>query len=107
MVTIAALQESVAVGGSKFQGRPCSTDLLPTQEMMGAVVSTMMTVWLHWAALPQASVAAQVRVALKAFPQATFVTVLTTDTFAAPLLSVADGGSKIHGVPHCTVLFVF
>src|SRR6266567_1669966 len=61
---------SVAVGASKLQAVPSWTVLLVLlQLMMGAVVSTTCTVWLHWALLPQASVAAQVRVASKVLPQ--------------------------------------
>src|SRR5207249_10337112 len=43
---------------------------------VGGVVSVTLTVWLHWALLPQASAAIQVRVALKVFPQPAFVMVL-------------------------------
>src|SRR5437016_774517 len=61
---------SVAVGGSKLQAAPsCTVLLVLLQLMIGAVVSMTWTVWLHWALLPQASVAAQVRVASKVFPQ--------------------------------------
>src|SRR5215510_10879674 len=61
---------SVAVGASKVQAAPCSTVLLVLlQVMTGAVVSTMVTFWLHVLLLPQASVAAQVRVASKVVPQ--------------------------------------
>src|SRR5437879_12401000 len=61
---------SVAVGWSKLQAVPsCTVLLVLLQLMIGAVVSTTLTVWLHWALLPQASVAAQVRVASKVFPQ--------------------------------------
>jgi hypothetical protein len=75
----------------------------------GAVVSTTVTVWLHCALFPQASVARQVRVATKVFPQrpAALVTVLTTAT--ATLVpehsSVAVGASNPHVVPHWAVLF--
>jgi hypothetical protein len=40
------------------------------------VVSTTFTVWLHWALLPQESVAAQVRVASKVMPQWAVVLVM-------------------------------
>src|SRR5690242_11029638 len=101
---------SVAVGGSNVQGVPSSTVLfvLP-QLIIGGVVSTTVTVWLHWALLLQASIAAQVRVAAKVFPQwpAVFVTVLTIMiVMFVPPLSVAVGGSNVQGVPSSTVLLV-
>jgi len=61
---------SVAVGASKVQAVPSSTDLLVLlQVITGAVVSTTVTFWLQEALLPQASVACQVRVASKVLPQ--------------------------------------
>src|SRR2546428_6368896 len=76
--------------------------------MTGAVVSTTVTVWLHWALLAQASVACQVRVASKVLPQwpAVLVTVLRMVMVAVPLLSVAVGVSKVQALPDCTVLLV-
>src|SRR2546428_697705 len=76
--------------------------------MTGAVVSTTVTVWLHWALLVQASVACQVRVASKVLPQwpAVLVTVLRMVIVAVPLLSVAVGRSKVKAVPNCAVLLV-
>ncbi len=71
---------SVALGASKVQALPHSTDLLATQVMTGAVVSVTVTVWLHWAALPHASVAFQVRVAVKVLPQAALVLVLRMES---------------------------
>src|SRR5438034_5854542 len=101
---------SVAVGRSKLQAAPsCTVLLVLLQLMTGAVVSMTLTVWLHWALLPQASVAAQVRVAAKVLPQwpAVLVTVLTTVmAMLVPPLSVAVGGSKLQAVPSCTVLLV-
>src|SRR6266567_839828 len=48
---------SVAVGASKLQAAPSWTVLLVLLQLMtGAVVSMKLTVWLHWALLPQASV---------------------------------------------------
>jgi len=60
----------VALGASKVQAAPsCTVLLVLLQLMTGAVVSMTLTVWLHWALLPQVSVAAQVRVASKVLPQ--------------------------------------
>src|SRR5216683_1510861 len=88
---------SVAAGASKSQATPCSTVLLVLlQVITGAVVSTIVTFWLHVLLLPHASVACQVRVASKLLPQwpVTLVTVLTTVIVLLPLLSVAVGASK-------------
>src|SRR6266550_5242274 len=101
---------SVAVGASKVQGAPsCTVLLVLLQLMTGAVVSMTLTVWLHWALLPQASVAAQVRVASKVLPQwpVVLVTVLTTVMARlVPPLSVAVGASKLQAAPSCTVVLV-
>src|SRR6476660_5934720 len=100
---------SVAVGASKVQEAPCSTVLLVLlQVMTGAVVSVTVTFWLQELLLPQASVAAQVRVASKVVPQCpvTLVTVLTIVIVLLPLLSVAVGASKVQVAPCSTVLLV-
>jgi len=78
----------------------------------GGMVSTTVTVWLHWSWLVQSSIACQVRV--MTMGQVPFVTVLTTVT-TTPLLGVPGGGEQLfvqvgglkdQFVPHCTVLFV-
>src|SRR6266704_1610158 len=100
---------SVAVGATNVQAVPSSTVLLVLLHVItGAVVSTIVTFWLHCAKLPQASVACQVRVASKVVPQwpATLVTVLTIVIVLLPLLSVAGGASKLQAAPCSTVLFV-
>src|SRR5436190_5748180 len=100
---------SVAVGASKVQAAPCSTVLLVLlQVMTGAVVSTMVTFWLQVLLLPQASVAAHVRVASKVVPQwpVTLVTVRRTVMVLLPLLSVAVGASNVQAAPCSTVLLV-
>src|SRR6266478_5113052 len=100
---------SVVVVGSKLQTAPCSTVLFVLLHVFtGAVVSTIVTFWLHWAKLPHASVACHVRVASKVVPQwpVTLVTVLTTVIVLLPLLSVAVGASKLQAAPCSTVLFV-
>src|SRR5213594_94714 len=101
---------SVVLGWSKLQAAPSWTVLLVVLQLItGAVVSMTLTVWLHWALLPQASVAAQVRVASKVLPQwpAVLVTVLTTVMARlVPPLSVAVGASKLQASPSCTVLLV-
>src|SRR5260370_41963926 len=98
MVGLVALL-SVAVGRSKVQAAPsCAVLLVLLQLMTGAVVSMTLTVWLHWALLPQEAVAAQVRGASKVLPQcpAVLVTVLTTVMVRlVPPLSVAVGASKV------------
>src|SRR6185436_16524261 len=104
MVTLP--QVSLAVGGSKSQAPVHSTVLFGTQVMVGGVWSSMVTVWLHSAVLPQASVALQVRVASKVLPQwpARFVTVLTMVRVALPQASVAVGVLNDQLLPHSTVL---
>src|ERR1043166_1776238 len=66
----------------------------------------MVTVWLHWAVLPQESVACQMRVASKVLPQwpAVLVTVLRTVMVTLPQESVAVGASKDQALPHSAVL---
>jgi hypothetical protein len=106
MLTELVPQVSLAVGPSKFQLAVQSTVLLGTQVMVGAVVSTTVTVWLQSEWLPHASVARQVLVALKVFPQKplTFVTVVTMLMAFVPQVSLALGASKFQRLVHSTVL---
>ena len=94
MATLVPLQLSLAVGKSKFQLDPHSTDLLLAQVSIGGTVSAKVTDWLHILVFPHASVASQVRV--MTCGQTPFVTVLRTVMLTlVPLqLSVAVGGSK-------------
>src|SRR5688572_9989166 len=96
MVMVTVPQVSLAEGGSKAQGLEHSTVLSGMQRMVGLVVSTSVTFWLQSAVLPQASVARQVRVASKVFPQrpVKLVTVPTTVMVTVPHVSKAAGGSK-------------
>src|SRR5437867_3274050 len=105
MVTLP--QVSLAVGGSKSQALPHSTVLSGLQAIVGAVLSSTRTVWLHSTlSLPQASVAFHVRVALKVLPQwpVVLVIVLTMLMVTLPQVSLAVGGSKSHALPHSAVL---
>src|SRR5947208_3745825 len=104
MVTLP--QVSLVVGSSKDQSLLHSTVLLGTQVMVGGVVSTTVTFWLHSAVLPQASVARQVRVASKVLPQwpVRLVTVLRMVMVAVPQVSLAVGASKFQVLVHSTVL---
>src|SRR5437667_743556 len=106
MVMVTLPQASLAVGASKVQALPHSTVLLGTQAMVGGVWSSTVTVWLHSAVLPQASVARHVRVASKVLPQwpVRLVTVLTMLMVTLPQASLAVGGSKDQAVLHSTVL---
>jgi len=74
--------------------------------MVGLVVSTIVTSWLHSAKLPHSSVARHVRVVSNVFPQCpvVFVVVLTISTVTLPQVSAAVGESKSHGVVHSSVL---
>jgi hypothetical protein len=78
----------------------------------GGVVSTTVTVWLHWETLPQSSTPCQDRVMICG--QVPFVTVPVIVT-TTPLLGVPGGGTqalvqvgglKLQLVPHSTVLLV-
>src|SRR5213593_5287291 len=106
MVMVTLPQVSLAVGGSKDQALVHSTVLLGTQVMVGGVWSSTVTVWLHSAVLPQASVARHVRVAAKVLPQwpVRLVTVPRMVTVTVPQLSLAVGGSKAQALVHSTVL---
>src|SRR5437867_7107115 len=104
MVTLP--QVSLVVGSSKDQSLVHSTVLLGTHVMVGGVVSTTVTFWLHSAELPQASVARQVRVASKVLPQwpVRLVTVLRMLMVTLPQVSLAVGASKVQVLVHSTVL---
>src|SRR5438876_10156687 len=104
MVTLP--QVSVAVGASKDQVLEHSTVLLPTQMMVGLVVSCTVTFWLQSAVLPQASVARQVRVASKVLPQwpVMLVTVLRTVMVTLPFPYTTLFRSKDQVLEHSTVL---
>ena len=60
---------SLALGRSKSQRLVHSTVLAAAQVILGGVGSSTVTVWLHSAVLPQASVARQVRVASNVLPK--------------------------------------
>jgi hypothetical protein len=45
------------------------------------------------------------RILVKVFPQAAFVTVLRIVMLFVPPRSLADGASNVQGLPHSTVLF--
>jgi hypothetical protein len=106
--TVIALvpQVSEAVGASKIHASPHWTTLLETQVTSGGTLSNTVTVWPHWNELLQASVTVQVRVAVKVLPQSWFVSVLNMAIEFVPQVSLAVGGSKVHGVPQATDLLV-
>src|SRR6266542_5946724 len=106
MPMVALPHVSVAVGVAKVQSVPHSTVMLVTQLMVGAVRSWTVTVWLHSAVLPQASVARHVRVAANVLPQwpVRLVTVLSIVMVALPHVSLAVGASKAQALAHSTVL---
>src|SRR5205823_5321486 len=96
---------SVALGSSNVQAVPHSMLLPATHVITGGVVSTTVTVWLHCELLLQASVALQVRVAMKVFPHVALVTVPTMAIVAVgPHTSVALGSSNVQPVPHSMLL---
>src|ERR1041385_7256023 len=103
-VTVALPQVSLAVGVPKVHAVPISTVAAAGQVIVGAVVSTTVTVCEHCALLPQASVAFQVRLAVNALPQVAFVTVETIVIVLLPPASVAVGASNVQALPHSTDL---
>src|SRR3989442_414026 len=106
MALVTRPQVSLKLGASKVQAAVHSTVLSATQVIVGAVVSTTVTFWLHRALLPQASVASQVRVASKVLPQwpAVLVTVLTMALVAKPQVWLKVGASSVEAAVHSTVL---
>src|SRR5438105_7724301 len=108
MLTLAPSARSNATGSSKDQPAPQTTPLTPAQVSNGGKVSATVTFWLHLTRLLQPSIASQVRVAMKVFPQNSFVsaTVLTSRmVIASPSHeSLAIGGSKFHAFPSSMVL---
>ena len=80
--------------------------MLPGQAIVGGIVSTTVTDWLHVLVLPHASVACHVRVIIRG--QTPLVTVLRMETvrFVPLQLSLTVGASKVQAVPHWTVLLV-
>src|SRR5437016_8542248 len=89
-------QVSVAVGASKDQMLEHSTVLLPTQMMVGLVVSFAGTHCLQPVTLQHRTVAREGREASKVLPQwpVMLVTVLRTVMVTSPQVSVAVGASK-------------
>jgi len=73
--------------------------------MLGPVGLPLAIVWLQVLVWPHWSVASQVRVATKPFPQARLVTVLRTMIVAVPQVSLAVGSSKVRSpTPEAFVL---
>src|ERR1017187_6397713 len=79
--------------------------MLVWQVMTGGVVSTTVTISVQVLLLPQQSVTSQVRRMTRSHA-VPLVTVLSTVTMLLePQQALkADGGSKFHLLPHCTVL---
>ena len=99
---------STAVGMSKNQSVPHSACLFCSQVMLGGVVSTTVTFWLHKVLLPQVSIARQVRVAVNSLGHSPVKTLVTVATMVMVTLvlshtSIAVGGRKLHGMPHSTI----
>lgn len=104
-VTFVPAQTSEAEGASKLQAEPHWTVLFVAHVMMGGVVSTTVTIWLHDALPEQPSVACQVRVITCG--QTPFVIVpVTVMLVAVPQPPEAEGVSKLQAEPHWTVLLV-
>src|SRR2546423_12568067 len=106
MVMVALPQVSVAVGASMVYNDVPTTVFFALSLLDGLLCSSTVTVWLHSAVLPQASVARQVRVAAKVLPQwpVRLVTVPRMVTVTLPQVSVAVGASKVQALGHSTGL---
>src|SRR5580765_6375685 len=78
--------ESFAVGISNAHCDVHSTFLLVGQLIIGGVVSTTVTVWLHCAVLPQPFMACQIRVAVNVPPQKPELFVIVEKTVMNPFL---------------------
>jgi hypothetical protein len=107
-VTVTLLQVSVAVTDQVTMMLLVQvvTTMFVGQTMLGGLVSTTVTVWLQMETLLQTSIACHVRVINCG--QLPFVIVPTTVmvTFVPEQVSKAVGASKVHAVPHCTILLV-
>ena len=91
-VSVVVPQASVAVGVTNTGEAGHSIVVGPGKaEMLGGVVSTTLIVWLAVALLPQASVAVQVRVTLRALAQAPAVVTSANVSVDVPQASVAVG----------------
>src|SRR6185436_17183079 len=101
-------QLSVAVGALKFHTLPHSTVLFGAQFTTGTVVSTTVTTCVQVRRLVQESKISQVRVAMEPQAPVRLVTVVSARivTLVPRQLSKAVGTSKLHTLPHSTVLFV-
>jgi hypothetical protein len=104
-------QLSETVGRGKVTAAPpescgaSATIMFAGHAIIGAVVSSTLTVCEQKALLLQESVAFHVRVVMKAPPARGLVIVPETMrvTFVSAHVSETVGGSKVHGCPHSTV----
>src|SRR2546425_12795028 len=106
MVIVALPQVSVALGASKDQALAHSTVLLFNDAAASEICSPSLHDALPISVLPQASVARQVRVASKVFPQwpVMLVTVPRMVIVTLPQASLALGASKDQALVHSTDL---
>src|SRR3989442_15987026 len=106
MVIVALPQVSVALGASKDQVLAHSTVLFFLKVTAGGVIYSLSLLCALPVVLPQASVARQVRVASKVFPQwpVMLVTVPRMVIVALPQVSQSLGASKDQVLVHSTDL---
>ena len=104
-VSVAVPQASIAVGvaNNGVAGHSIVVGA-GTAEMLGAVVSATVTVWLAVAVWPQASVAVQFRVTLEAVAQAPGVVTSAKVSVAVPHASVAVGVANTGVAGHSIVV---
>jgi hypothetical protein len=104
----AGQQLSVAVGGVNVHVLPHWNVRLLAHAMTGGTLSTIVTVWLQFVALPQQSVSDHVRVTTTGHWPGVLVKVLVTAmvTGLVQQSSIAVGGLNVSAVPQLIVLFV-
>src|SRR5438874_1271552 len=104
-ITLVGQQALVANGESKAQSVPHSTVLLETQIRTTPPAGEMVTIWEQAPLLEQQSTACQKRVAVMPPQTVPLVNVLTMTLTLVPQQLLVKGGSKVHAVPHATLLF--
>ena len=100
-------QASFAVGVPNVHGEPGATEKPSGQLIVGGMVSVMATVCEQMTELPQQSLMSHWRVVVcvHGVPNGGVVNCTVMVTFVPQQASNAVGASKVHAVPHWTVLF--
>jgi len=106
--TVTGLQESPAVTDQVTISLVLhvTITMLLGQVIVGGMVSTTVTVCVQSVVLVQQSVACQVRLMICGQTPEVELLMTVIVTLVPQHASVAEGGSKVQAVPHCTVLLV-